>query len=1074
MGKREVHGFRSTNVIRPRSAPPQSAGDAHPHPGSPSVDGRIETAHISPRSAPPLAVRAARIDTRPAVLVLGVYLGGRPNLVANIVANLNSTRDYRVVQRWVSMGGTTNDTQVCRVTCGHRSTQKPKFEVINELLANERLADFEYIIVLDDDIGLPREFLDRFLDAQKVLAFDLAQPARTPDSYIDHLIVKQQQEFFARVTRWVEVGPLVSIHRSIYELLIPFDLRSPMGWGYENVWAFQLLQRGCRMGIIDAYPVEHRLRKPQSFYDWNDANEAQLRLWKAREHLISSECQKNIEYISYASGRTSLDDSQVSKTYSDEERKQLYELVDRLSGSGSSILDWHTGLDVSSTLPECVVVTAGTAGTAKLPYFDESFDIVLVRSDLGNALAEARRIAKRAVVQFGQGRGFYADITRSPARSSLSLSVIIPTLDRVNLLRNCLNGVLNTLPSYLEGEVIVVDDGSTDGTIEFVTSLSNADSRVRFVSGALPRQGFSKACNRGALLARGQILIFLNNDTVPKHGWIAALLETFRHHPNTGAVGGKLLYPDGRLQEAGSIIFADGSAANVGNGESADLPLYNYLREVDYCSAAFLATPKQLFEDLGSFDLRYSPAYYEDTDYCFKVRATGRPVYYQPRCVISHIGGATAGSDVTRGTKRFQAINKSQFFNKWRQVLAALPGCPSDLGSEHWRSIIGKRRLVETRRVLVCAPTLPEFDRESGSRRILSHVEAVLAAKGTVVFVADTGDPRGRYTRHLQQMGVETYCGWTCLDELLRHDSFDAAILAFWHVGERIVPRIRARSPSTKILVDSVDLHFLRNARRTDREWNYQKPKNVGGAHSAEMSRELAVYASADAVLTVSERETEMLRNLLGASAFPVTVPDEEHDHSEWSTVPWQERHGMLFLGNFRHPPNLEAVLYFVHEVLPLIPARVLQKHPLYVVGNALPAELIALAAVQPHIKIIGWAPEIHPYLARSRILVSPLLHGAGTKRKLIQALFAGLPIIASSVAAEGLGLRDKDEFLLANDPTTFVSAITRVIDDVDLSDRLSRCGRVKAEQQHSQRRSHTALRDLLRDLCAAPVDGGK
>jgi len=167
-------------------------------------------------------------------------------------------------------------------------------------------------------------------------------------------------------------------------------------------------------------------------------------------------------------------------------------------------------------------------------------------------------------------------------------------------------------------------------------------------------------------------------------------------------------------------------------------------------------------------------------------------------------------------------------------------------------------------------------------------------------------------------------------------------------------------------------------------------------------------------------------------------------------------------------------VLYFVHEVLPLIPARVLQKHPLYVVGNALPAELIALAAVQPHIKIIGWAPEIHPYLARSRILVSPLLHGAGTKRKLIQALFAGLPIIASSVAAEGLGLRDKDEFLLANDPTTFVSAITRVIDDVDLSDRLSRCGRVKAEQQHSQRRSHTALRDLLRDLCAAPVDGGK
>jgi GT2 family glycosyltransferase len=176
------------------------------------------------------------------------------------------------------------------------------------------------------------------------------------------------------------------------------------------------------------------------------------------------------------------------------------------------------------------------------------------------------------------------------------------------------------------------------------------------------------------------MLVFLNDDTMPQGRWLQALLRTFRRHPDAGAVGGKLIYPDGRLQEAGSLVFSDGSAANFGRESlMMEAPLYNYVREVDYCSAALLATPRKLFLEIGGFDKRYEPGYYEDTDYCFEVRNHGRRVYYQPEAVVVHTEGATGGTDLTSGAKRYQVVNHGKFARKWKDALKAQPKRPAQI-----------------------------------------------------------------------------------------------------------------------------------------------------------------------------------------------------------------------------------------------------------------------------------------------------------------------------------------------------------------------------------------------------------
>jgi hypothetical protein len=237
---------------------------------------------------------------KPVVLVVGAYMSDQPTNVEHISSELQNATAYQVLQSWASIGGTENTRVPTAVTFPGRV---PKYTAVNALLERGDLAGAEYLLVCDDDIGLPPGFIDRFLAIQSALGFALAQPARSGSSSYDHAIVRQCPGAIARQTLFVEAGPCFSAHRPIFELILPFDLASPMGWGYEYVWAHRLAANGLRMGIIDAIPVEHRLRPTAANYDRWNAYEAQQRLLAAHAHLGAEECHRVLKVFRESPGR---------------------------------------------------------------------------------------------------------------------------------------------------------------------------------------------------------------------------------------------------------------------------------------------------------------------------------------------------------------------------------------------------------------------------------------------------------------------------------------------------------------------------------------------------------------------------------------------------------------------------------------------------------------------------------------------------------------------------------------------------------------------------------------------------
>ena len=355
-----------------------------------------------------------------------------------------------------------------------------------------------------------------------------------------------------------------------------------------------------------------------------------------------------------------------------------------------SILDWNSGLEVAISFPNLAVFSPVLSDSIDptLPYLDHSIDIVVTSSSDPARIAEARRVAGVALIRVHNSQSDKLQLL-SPgqaAESSASLdvewltsqanepslpmtSIVIPVYNKVSFTQSCLEQLSTTLPHDFNGEIIVVDDASSDETPAVLEHWAELDGRIKILRNA-ENAGFIMSCNRGAEAAEGEILIFLNNDTLPLSGWLPPLLRIFRDKPEAGAVGGKLVYPDGTLQEAGGIIFSDGSGCNFGKHDKApNAPLYNFIREVDYCSGALLATRRALFVELGGFDTRFKPAYYEDTDYCFSLREKGYRVYYQPESVIVHFEGTSSGTDIKTGVKSYQAVNRTKFVEKWHEAL---------------------------------------------------------------------------------------------------------------------------------------------------------------------------------------------------------------------------------------------------------------------------------------------------------------------------------------------------------------------------------------------------------------------
>ena len=633
-----------------------------------------------------------------------------------------------------------------------------------------------------------------------------------------------------------------------------------------------------------------------------------------------------------------------------------------------------------------------------------------------------------------------------PNASNPDVSVIIPVHGQLAYTLACLRSIAIS-GDAIALEIIVVDDASPDASAATLAQVEG----LRLLG--LPRNlGFVGACNAGAEAARGRFLCFLNNDTQVTPGWLDALRACFEDVPDCGIAGARLLYPDGRLQECGALVFADGSAWNCGRFESPDQPRYLYRRECDYVSGAALMIPADLFRQVGGFDTRYAPAYYEDTDLAFAVRAAGHRVLVQPASTVIHCEGVTAGTDPEHGIKRYQVKNKARFAGKWATTLLkqAQPGTRE--AEAIARAETGRPRL------LMIESTLPDASRDSGSLRLVELLRIAGQLGWRVSLMPDDQRMDLALAARLGAVGVQVVVPGNQRSWLGAHgDDFAVVMLSRYAVASVWLAQVRKLAPRARVVFDTVDLNFLRELRAAKLARSDTRRADALRAH------ELALIAASDCTLLVSDVELALVQAEIPRARLRLV--GNIHQVQEPIT-PFSDRADLLFIGGFQHPPNRDAVQWFAQEVLPLLHPR-LPELRLHVIGNVDAQARDALR--DAHVVFHGRVDDLRPWLERCRVSIAPLRYGAGVKGKINTAMASGLPVVATSIAAEAMGLTDGADVLLADAPEAMALAIERAYTDQALWQRLSLGGMNNVRLHFSMARA----RDVLREILQSPSPAG-
>ncbi len=698
--------------------------------------------------------------------------------------------------------------------------------------------------------------------------------------------------------------------------------------------------------------------------------------------------------------------------------------------------DQHFGYAFLQATRDAVEEVAGQSGDPVRPHPASRSDVTS-----GTPL-----LASKQVVPLGPEHVASANGIRFPATPHPDVSVVIPVYGHCHLTLRCLKS-LSDSQSQRSFEVILVDDASTDDSAHALPDIPG----ICYLRND-QNLGFLLSCNRGAALARGRYILLLNNDTVVQDGAIDALANTFETHDKVGLAGAKLYFEDGSLQEAGGIVWSDGSAMNFGRGDDPRKPEYNYVRDVDYCTGAAIMLPTQLWRQLDGFDSYYQRAYYEDTDLAFRVREAGYRVVYQPFAKVVHREGGTSGSDLSQGEKRYQVENHARFLSRWRKTLERDHAAPSTDAQ------VAKDRRAKGR-VLVIDWALPMADHDSGSVDTvnLMHMLGRMGMKTTFAPDRDL-DYRGTYTDDLQRLGAEVLYAPFC-DSLRKYLSthgrrFGQVIVHRVNVFEKLATKLKALCPNARIIFNTVDLHHIREARQAEIENSNLLRKRAETTKRAE----LRLARNADATVVVSSTEQKLLQAAL--PEVPVFHLPLVREAPGVGAAAFESRSGIAFLGNYHHSPNVDAILRFVHDVWPEI-RLALPSADLLILGAQITPEVSQLGGVDG-VQALGYVEDLAALYNRTRLTVAPLRYGAGAKGKVASSLCHGVPVIASPIAAEGMDVEHGREILIARVKSEWVEHVHAAYSDPDLWQTLSQAGVATMRRNHSLTAGMTRLSRIL------------
>lgn len=622
------------------------------------------------------------------------------------------------------------------------------------------------------------------------------------------------------------------------------------------------------------------------------------------------------------------------------------------------------------------------------------------------------------------------------------VSVIIPAYGQVDYTLRCLASIAAAPPST-PIEVLVVEDASGDPAVPQLEKVEG----LRLVCWP-ENKGFLRSCNAAAALARGELLLFLNNDTEVMPGAIDALVRLLDVRPDAGMVGSRLLYPDGVLQEAGGIVWRDGSAWNYGNRSDPRRPEFTYVREVDYISGAAIMIPRTRWEEMGGFDEAFLPAYCEDSDLAFRLRAAGWKVLYQPASTVIHHEGVSHGTDTGTGIKAHQVANTRRLFERWRETLER------DHLPSGERVMRARDRAAHRTVTLVVDHYVPEPDRDAGSRTMMAFMDGLLASGRVVKFLPANLHGGNTYAQALEQRGIEVLrAPWVrSVAEWLRLNGheIDEILLSRPSVAVDLLGPLRAhcRAP---IVFYGHDLHFARMALEPGAESSAAKRDEIARMEALERR----IWRLVDVALYPSEEEAakaralEPLARVRGVPAYampPHPAPEVAPPASG----------GIVFIGGFRHTPNVDAAVWLAREILPAI-----RRHhpavPLTIMGSHPPPAVLALAG--DGVEVRGFVPdaELAAAYRRARLAICPLRYGAGVKLKVVEAMSQGVPVVTTEIGAQGLpGLAEVCD--IGTTTEAIAAAAARL-----LSDDALWLARAAAQTRYvADRFSPEAIRDAL------------
>ena len=614
------------------------------------------------------------------------------------------------------------------------------------------------------------------------------------------------------------------------------------------------------------------------------------------------------------------------------------------------------------------------------------------------------------------------DRARNQARNC-DISIVIPVYNNIVHTVVAIASILGSDPKAAF-EIIVADDASSDETPNVIKRIGGV---VHLERNAV-NIGFLRNCNSAARRVKSPVLVFLNNDVICMPGWLDALVAPLQDE-KVGLTGSRLLFPDGTLQEAGGILWADGSASNFGRGSDASLPEFNYLKNVDYVSGASIAIRADLWRRLEGFDVSYSPAYCEDADLAFRIRSVGLRTVYQPLSTVIHHEGRSHGRDLHSGIKAYQVVNQARFRDRWKDVLAREnlpPGADSFLARDRSR---GKPH------ILIVDHYIPQWDRDAGSRTIYLYINLFIEAGFSVTFWPDNLRDDREYGDPLRQRGVEiitrrerrvNFADW--IKENGQYINY--FFLCRPHVSEKYIDHIRIFSKA-KILYYGVDLHSARL-----RAAEALSPNSAARDEADDWERiERRICSRVDVAMYPGDREARIVKSWTPPNVqvidFPIAffskaeIESAREDLTRRST---DSSYAMIFVGGFAHAPNVGAVIWFVKEVMPLLRAME-SRFTLKIVGSKAPQSVMALAGSD--VTFLGRLTdqELDALYRASGLAVVPLLFGAGVKGKVIEAMAKGVPLVMTSVGAQGLPGAETFAFV-EDEAEAMAQTIVRVTQD--------------------------------------------